>query len=50
MLADFPKFQKIRRDTAEAMERFAWKNSISAYDDLLESMAQEKNKAEDMRF
>jgi len=41
MLADFPKFRKMRIHTAAAMERFAWKNRISAYDDLLEEMVQE---------
>ncbi len=42
MLADFPKFRKMRTHTAAAMERFAWKNMISAYDDLLEEMVQDQ--------
>ncbi len=40
MIADFPEFRKLRRHTATAMGRFAWKNMISAYDDLLEEMVQ----------
>lgn len=40
MIADFSEFRKLRRHTAAAMARFAWKNMISAYDDLLEEMVQ----------
>lgn len=45
IIADFSNCRKIRRHTAAAMARFAWKNMISAYDDLLEEMVRKKTEA-----